>query len=130
MPRVGETDRRGDGGEFVLGLHEQATVFRQLAAQGLHDGRPWCDGITSAVADASREQSIAHGGVAVGGDTVLVERLAWVELVSRAEDRADFVGEAGVECEHHVAQDVLRLARELVLDDADQFIAVEVEDFR
>ena len=32
-----KTERHRDGGEFVLGLHEDAAVFRQFAAQHFHD---------------------------------------------------------------------------------------------
>src|SRR5688572_19081754 len=68
MPAVSETERGRDRGDLILGLHENAAVFRQLDAKGLHDGGPWRDRITGTVTHAGSQEPVGEDGIAVARD--------------------------------------------------------------
>src|SRR5438132_1550925 len=54
--------------KLVFGLHENSVVFRQLAPEGFHDGRPRRDWISGAVAHTGGDESVCEGLIAVHRD--------------------------------------------------------------
>ena len=77
VAREREAERDRDRAKLVLGLHEDAAVFRQFAPQNFHDGRPGRDGITGAVTHAGGDQSVGEGLVAIHRDLSRDRRLLW-----------------------------------------------------
>ncbi|HSH66098.1 MAG TPA: hypothetical protein VLB84_09940, partial [Bacteroidia bacterium] len=53
-------------------MNEGAAVFGQFAAEQFHDVRPRRDGITRAETDASGDQAVADGFIAVHHDLMAV----------------------------------------------------------
>src|ERR1051325_3359852 len=74
----GETgaDGHGNRGDFVLGLHEGAAVFRQFATERFHDVRPRSDRISSAETHAGGDDAERHGFIAIHDDLVTILLLA------------------------------------------------------
>jgi len=62
---IGKPEGHRNGAQLILALHEEAAVFGELRAQGLHDGGPWRDGIRSAIAHTGGDQPISEGLVAI-----------------------------------------------------------------
>ena len=127
----GEAERERDGAELVLGLDKDAAVFRQLAPQNFHDGRPGRDRIPGAVTNAGGDEAVGERGIAVHGDlgsrAGLIDLL---ELVKLRENIADGITVAGLERHQRGVDDALVFTGEFFADQRLQLLDVEMENFR
>ena len=123
---VGETNRHGDGRQFILSLHEEAAVAWQLRTEGFHDRRPRRDGIARAVAHACGQQATDEHLIAIRGEAVLLTGVAGFQMIGVGEV-AELVAVATVEGQEGHAEHVFLFLAELALDDALQFVHIQLE---
>ena len=132
ISRERKAERDRDRAEFVLGLHEDAAVFRQFAPQNFHDGRPRRDRITGAVTHAGGDQSVGERLVAIHRDlrAIALFRNVHLKLILLRQDIADRIGVAGLKRHERGVDDALVFAGEFFLDQRLQLLDIEMENFR
>ena len=132
ISRERKAERDRDGAELVLGLHEDAAVFREFAPQNFHDGRPGRDGITGAVTHAGGDQAVGERLVAIHRDLRAVALFGNVrlELILVRQDVADGIAVAGLKRHERGVDDALVFAAEFFRDEGLQFLDIEMENFR
>jgi hypothetical protein len=132
IAREREAERERDGAKLVLGLDEDAAIFRQFAAQDLHDRRPGRNGISGAVAHAGGNQSVGERLVAIHRDLRAIAFLGnvRVKFILLGQDVADGIGVAGGEGHDGGVNDALVFAGKFFFDQGRELLDIEMKDFR
>src|SRR5207245_11141218 len=98
MSRIPEPEREGRRTRLILSLDENSAVFRHLAPEGFHDGRPRRDWISGAVAHTGGDQSVCEGLIAVHRDLRATARFREVlKSIMLRQDVSDRISVTGLE---------------------------------